>query len=95
MLFWVLAGGAIGGILRGFIGLWKYGKPPKPKNLLWAVIIPAIIGLEAAYTLFDRFPVLGEPLLWKNIVVGALAGYVAVDIVNSFYKILIKRGVVI
>jgi hypothetical protein len=92
----LLIGGLVGGIIRSCVGLWKYGKPPKisgKTRLVWAFLLPGIIGMQAAFSVSETFIGTAGLDVWKIVVISAMAGYVGADIVNSFYKIFLKKGI--
>ena len=84
--------GFLGGLFRALAGFLTYGKPSRRKAPL-AFLITGFVGIVSVFAVFYFGMDFSSLAPWKIAVVGTLAGYVGVDILNSLFEILENRKI--
>lgn len=92
MLEHIFLAGALGGIVRILMGFWKY-ETPSGKAIFISVFIGGVVGLAFSMVGVVLFPFLKFTEIWKAFFASWFVGYVGLDIMNSFWKILSRKGV--
>ena len=92
MLELIALWGFLGGLFRALAGFLTYGKPSKRKIPL-AFVITGFVGIVSVFAVFYFGIDFYSLVPWKIAVVGILAGYVGVDILNSLFEILRTKNI--
>ncbi len=86
----IIAAGFVGGIIRALLGFFSHRHNINFSNCFWTAIIfglvGAVCGTAAIVLIITDAP-------WKIFLLSGLAGYVGTDIINSFFKLIKKRGI--